>query len=62
MPTAIPRQQAGGRGGAEGANITEGREIEGVAKKRKPEGPELVVEGAEEGERRAHEAEGEEPR
>ena len=37
-----------------------GREIRGVAKKRKTEEPELVVEGGEGGERRDTETEGEE--
>ena len=56
-----PRQQAGGRGGAEGANIAEGTEIRGVTRNRKSEGPELVVEVGEKRERRAKQAEGEKP-
>ena len=40
-----PRQQAGGRGRGEGSNTIDRREIGGVTKKRKSEGPELVVQG-----------------
>ena len=43
-----PRQQAGGgRGGVEGANLTEMRKVARVVERRKLEGRELVVEGAE---------------